>query len=87
VSDSLIQNTRDKDVHVHIYSDGCPEITRTLTFRDRLRRNANDRNRYEQTKRQLATQNWTDINAYAQAKTDVIEEVIAASEAAGEISP
>jgi len=78
--------TRDKDLHIHIYSDGCPEITRTLTFRDRLRRNANDRNRYEQTKRQLATQNWTDINAYAQAKTDVIEEVIAASEAAGEIS-
>jgi GrpB-like predicted nucleotidyltransferase (UPF0157 family) len=78
--------TPDKDVHVHIYSDGCPEITRNLTFRDRLRRNANDRTRYEQTKRQLATQDWSDMNAYAQAKTDVIEDVIAASRAAGEIS-
>jgi GrpB-like predicted nucleotidyltransferase (UPF0157 family) len=78
--------TPDKDVHVHIYSDGCPEITRTLTFRDRLRRNSDDRNRYEQTKRQLATQDWSDMNAYAQAKTLVIEDVIAASQTAGEIS-
>jgi GrpB-like predicted nucleotidyltransferase (UPF0157 family) len=78
--------TRDKDVHVHVYSDGCPEIARNLTFRDRLRRNANDRTRYEQTKRQLATQDWSDMNAYAEAKTDVIEDVIAASRAAGEIS-
>jgi GrpB-like predicted nucleotidyltransferase (UPF0157 family) len=78
--------TPDKDVHVHIYSDGCPEITRTLTFRDRLRRNSDDRTRYEQTKRQLATQDWSDMNAYAQAKTVVIEDVIAASQAAGEIS-
>jgi hypothetical protein len=36
--------------------------------------------------RQLATQDWSDMNAYAQAKTDVIEDVIAASQAAGEIS-
>jgi GrpB-like predicted nucleotidyltransferase (UPF0157 family) len=78
--------TSDKDVHVHIYSDGCPEITRTLTFRDRLRRNSDDRTRYEQTKRQLATQDWSDMNAYAQAKTVVIEDVIAASQTAGEIS-
>jgi GrpB-like predicted nucleotidyltransferase (UPF0157 family) len=78
--------TPDKDVHVHIYSDGCPEITRTLTFRDRLRRNSDDRNRYEQTKRQLATQDWSDMNAYAQGKTLVIEDVIAASQTAGEIS-
>lgn len=84
--DDRLFRTPDKDVHVHIYSDGCPEITRNLTFRDRLRRNANDRTRYEQTERQLATQDWSDMNAYAQAKTDVIEDVIAASQAAGEIS-
>jgi GrpB-like predicted nucleotidyltransferase (UPF0157 family) len=78
--------TPDRDVHVHIYSDGCPEITRILTFRDRLRRNSGDRTRYEQTKRRLATQDWSDMNAYAQAKTVVIEDVIAASQTAGEIS-
>jgi GrpB-like predicted nucleotidyltransferase (UPF0157 family) len=78
--------TPDKGVHVHIYSDGCPEISRNLTFRDRLRRNAHDRTRYERTKRRLAAQDWPDMNAYAQAKTDVIEDVIGASQAAGEIS-
>src|SRR5262245_9074532 len=31
--------TPEKDVHVHIYSVGCPEIERNLAFRDRLRKN------------------------------------------------
>jgi GrpB-like predicted nucleotidyltransferase (UPF0157 family) len=78
--------TPEKDVHVHIYSDGCPEIERNLTFRDRLRRNVDDRRRYEKTKRELAANEWLDMNAYAQAKTPVIESVIAAAQAAGEIS-
>jgi GrpB-like predicted nucleotidyltransferase (UPF0157 family) len=78
--------TPEQDVHVHIYSSGCPEIERVLTFRDRLRRNADDRTRYEQTKRALAAQEWTDMNAYAASKTEVIESIIAASRAAGEVS-
>ncbi len=67
--------TREKDVHIHIYSTGCPEIQRNLTFRDRLRRNTDDRHRYEQTKRELAAKDWPDMNAYAQAKTEVIESI------------
>jgi GrpB-like predicted nucleotidyltransferase (UPF0157 family) len=78
--------TPEKDVHIHIYSAGCPEIRRNLTFRDRLRRNTDDRRRYEQTKRELAAQEWSDMNAYAAAKTEMIESIIAASQAAGEIS-
>jgi len=54
-------------------------IQRNLIFRDRLRRNSQDRKRYEQVKRQLATQDWPDMNAYAKAKTQVIEDIIAAS--------
>jgi GrpB-like predicted nucleotidyltransferase (UPF0157 family) len=73
-------------VHVHIYSVGCPEIQRVLTFRDRLRRHADDRTRYEQMKRELAAREWPDMNAYASAKTEVIESILAASQAAGEIS-
>ena len=71
--------TPERDVHIHIYSAGCPEIQRNLTFRDRLRRNINDRHRYEQTKRELAAKEWPDMNAYADAKTEVIESIIAAS--------
>jgi GrpB-like predicted nucleotidyltransferase (UPF0157 family) len=78
--------TLEKDVHIHIYSAGCPEIQRNLTFRDRLRRNIDDRRRYEQTKRELAAKEWSDMDAYADAKTEVIESIIAASQAAGEIS-
>jgi GrpB-like predicted nucleotidyltransferase (UPF0157 family) len=75
--------TPEKDVHVHIYSAGCPEIQRTLVFRDRLRRNIDDRRRYEQAKRELAAKEWLDMNAYADAKTEVIESIIAASPTSG----
>ena len=75
--------TPERDVHVHIYSAGCPEIQRTLTFRDRLRLSIDDRRRYEQTKRELAAREWPDTNAYAEAKTEVIESIIAASTPSG----
>jgi GrpB-like predicted nucleotidyltransferase (UPF0157 family) len=74
--------TPEKDVHIHVHSDGCPEIQRNLVFRDRLRKNAEDRKRYEQTKRALAAEDWPDMNAYARAKTEVIEIIIAAADAA-----
>ncbi len=69
--------TPELDVHVHVYSQGCPEIDRHLTFRDRLRNNIDDRQLYERTKRRLAAEDWSDMNQYAEAKTDVIEAIIA----------
>lgn len=71
--------TPERDVHVHIYSAGCPEIQRNLVFRDRLRTNVDDRRRYEATKRKLAAQDWADMNDYAAAKTQVIEDIIRAA--------
>ena len=71
--------TKEKDVHVHIYSSGCPEIERNLSFRDRLRRNIDDRRRYGQTKRELATKEWSDMNEYAEAKSTVIESILNAA--------
>lgn len=44
-----------------------------LLLRDRLRTDAQDRTAYERTKRDLALRDWSDMNAYADAKTDVIE--------------
>ena len=78
--------TPEKDVHLHVFSPGCQEIQRCLTFRDRLRRNVEDRNRYAQLKQELAAKEWSDMNEYANAKTELIENVIAAAHAAGEIS-
>jgi GrpB-like predicted nucleotidyltransferase (UPF0157 family) len=74
------------DVHVHVFSPGASEIGRTVTFRDRLRRSAEDRRRYEALKRRLAVQRWPDMNAYADAKTDIIESILAAALAAAEES-
>jgi GrpB-like predicted nucleotidyltransferase (UPF0157 family) len=78
--------TPEKDVHVHVYSAGCTEVERNLIFRDRLRRNIDDRSRYERTKRELAAKEWSDMNEYADAKSEVIEGILAAARAAGEIS-
>jgi GrpB-like predicted nucleotidyltransferase (UPF0157 family) len=78
--------TSGKDVHVHVYSAGCKEIGRYLTFRDRLRRSPKDRIRYEETKRTLAVKDWADRNDYANAKTEVIESIIASSQVDGNTS-
>jgi GrpB-like predicted nucleotidyltransferase (UPF0157 family) len=78
--------TPAKDAHIHVYSAGCPEIQRNLVFRNRLRKDADDRNRYEQIKRALAARDWPDMNAYASAKTEVIEDIIIAANAESQYS-
>ena len=67
----------DTNVNLHVFSDGCPEIDRMLRFRDWLRTDEADRELYEQTKRKLAAREWTYVQDYADAKTAVIEEIIA----------
>lgn len=68
--------TPERDVHVHIFSRGCAEITRMLAFRDQLRSNDGDRLRYAALKRELAQRDWQDTNDYARAKTELVEEII-----------
>ena len=68
------------DVHVHVLSRGSPEIGRYLRFRDALRGNTAFRAKYQGRKQALATQNWPDMNAYAAAKTEMIEEIPRASD-------
>ncbi len=75
--------TPQKDVHIHVYSAGCAEIKRNLRFRDRLRANGEDRRLYEETKRALARVDWSDTQAYADAKTDVIERIISSAPTSG----
>ena len=67
----------DTNVNLHVFSDGCPEIDRMLRFRDWLRANAADRELYERTKRELAAKEWRYVQDYADAKTAVVEEIIA----------
>jgi GrpB-like predicted nucleotidyltransferase (UPF0157 family) len=69
--------TRSRSAHVHVYSWGAPEVERHLIFRDRLRKSSADRLLYEETKRRLAAQSWNDVNDYAEAKSSVVEAIIA----------
>lgn len=68
--------TPERDVHVHVWRDSDPEVDRHLRFRDRLRASPRDRAAYERLKRNLARQAWRDMNYYAEAKTELIEEIL-----------
>jgi GrpB-like predicted nucleotidyltransferase (UPF0157 family) len=71
----------DTDVNLHVFSSACPETDRMLLFRDWLRANAADRELYERTKRELARQEWKYTQNYADAKTAVVEEILARARA------
>jgi GrpB-like predicted nucleotidyltransferase (UPF0157 family) len=71
----------DTDVNLHVFSPGCVEIDRMLGFRDWLRAHPEDRELYERTKRELASQPWEFTQNYADAKTAVVEEIIARAQA------
>ncbi|MEW8507230.1 MAG: GrpB family protein [Candidatus Thiodiazotropha sp.] len=68
--------TPERDVHVHIFPPHSKEIDRYMAFRNQLRTNSVDRIRYGQAKRMLAERVWEDMNEYADAKSEVIEEII-----------
>ena len=74
--------TPARDVHVHIYERDDPAVDEYLLLRDRLRSHAGDRALYEETKRALLSSRWDDMNAYADAKTDIILEIKARARAA-----
>jgi GrpB-like predicted nucleotidyltransferase (UPF0157 family) len=64
------------DGNIHVFSQGCTEIARMLAFRDWLRGNDDDRQVYERTKRELAARRWKYVQDYADAKTDVVNEIL-----------
>ncbi|GLZ36809.1 GrpB family protein [Actinokineospora sp. NBRC 105648] len=71
----------DTDINLHVFSAGCPEVDRMLAFRDWLRAHDDDRELYERTKRELASQDWKFVQNYADAKTAVVREIMARASA------
>lgn len=63
-------------VNLHVFSFGCPEIERMVRFRNWLRVSKDDRELYARTKRNLAEQEWKYTQNYADAKSEVIEEIM-----------
>ena len=66
----------DQSVNVHVFTEGTFEIRRMLAFRDWLRSHDDDRRLYERTKRELAARDWKYVQHYADAKTDVVAEIM-----------
>jgi GrpB-like predicted nucleotidyltransferase (UPF0157 family) len=67
----------DTNVNLHVFSAGCVELERMVGFRDWLRTHDDDRELYERTKRELLQREWTYVQLYADAKTEVVEEIMA----------
>ncbi len=62
--------------NLHVYTAGEEEVRRMLAFRDHLRRDRADRDLYEATKRTLAGRTWEKTQDYADAKSEVIAEIM-----------
>lgn len=67
----------DIKANLHVFSDGCEEIGQMLLFRDWLRNHDDDRLLYEETKRELAARIWKYTQNYADAKSKVVQEIMA----------
>ncbi|HEX2872554.1 MAG TPA: GrpB family protein [Polyangiaceae bacterium] len=67
----------DTNINLHVFSTGCSEVDRMLRFRERLRAHPTERELYEHIKRELATRTWRHVQNYADAKTSIVEEILA----------
>jgi L-asparaginase II/GrpB-like predicted nucleotidyltransferase (UPF0157 family) len=74
----------DTNVNLHVFTAGSAEVDRMLLFRDRLRADAADREHYAAAKRELAAQDWTYVQQYADAKTAVVQEIMARASEGGQ---
>ena len=69
--------TPHTDGNLHVFSAGCEEIDRMLAFRDWLRVHKDDRRLYEEAKRELAARTWKQTQNYADAKSEVVQKILA----------
>lgn len=71
----LLKHT-EPAVNLHVFAAGAEEIDRMLAFRDHLRRDPGDRDLYLRTKRELAARTWAHVQDYADAKSEVVAEIM-----------
>jgi GrpB-like predicted nucleotidyltransferase (UPF0157 family) len=63
-------------VNLHVFSADCEEADRMVVFRDWLRSHPEDRDLYARAKRELAAKEWKYVQNYADAKSDVVGEIM-----------
>lgn len=69
------------DVNLHVFTTECPEVERMLLFRDWLRARPEELALYQGTKRELAAGRWAHVQDYADAKSSVVEAIMARARA------
>ncbi|OLR95428.1 GrpB family protein [Actinokineospora bangkokensis] len=67
----------DTNINLHVFTAGCEEVERMLRFRDHLRAHPADRDRYAAAKRELSARVWRHVQHYADAKSEVVREILA----------
>ncbi|MGW5717857.1 GrpB family protein [Amycolatopsis sp. NPDC003865] len=72
----------DTNINLHVYSPGNSQTERYRLLRDRMRAHPEERDLYAAKKRELAAKEWKFIQQYADAKTEVIEEILGRARAA-----
>jgi len=66
----------DSSVNLHVFAAGSTEIDRMLAFREHLRRDGADRALYQRSKQELAARTWEYTQGYADAKSDVVADIM-----------
>ena len=66
----------DPPVNLHVFNPGCEEVDQMLLLRDWLRNHEGDRELYARTKRELAAREWKYVQNYADAKSEVVQEIL-----------
>jgi GrpB-like predicted nucleotidyltransferase (UPF0157 family) len=61
--------------HIHMVQINTEFWIRHLAFRDYLRANAEEKIKYYNLKKELAKKDWTDVNEYADAKSEFIKSI------------
>jgi GrpB-like predicted nucleotidyltransferase (UPF0157 family) len=74
----------DTDINLHVFSAGATEIDRMLVFRDWLRSHDADRDAYLAVKRTLAQRTWRHVQHYADAKSDIVRQIVARATASAD---
>jgi GrpB-like predicted nucleotidyltransferase (UPF0157 family) len=71
----------DPPVNLHVFNPGCEEVDQMLLLRDWLRTHDEDCDLYARTKRELAAKEWKYLQNYADAKSEVVQEILARARA------
>jgi len=73
----------DTNINLHVFTTGSEEIRRVLILRDWLRTNEADRQLYARTKQSLASRKWKYVQNYADAKSEVVNAILARAQVCG----